>query len=511
MPATPISEPDAATTGWPRRLASPAIAAFRDAEGAPAFGAQVPIKPLDAPRLLHLNTELAADLGIEDDPETREALAATAGGGDAAACTDGFASVYAGHQFGVFVPQLGDGRATIIGTLRDHQGEDQEIQLKGAGPTPYSRFADGRAVLRSTVREYLASEALHALGIPTTRALAIVGSDTPVQRETVERAAVLYRVAPSHLRFGHFEYLAATGRTDDLRALATHAMARFRPDLAPTPEGFRAWLSDIVARTARLVAQWQGVGFCHGVMNTDNFSILGLTIDYGPYGFMERFHRAHICNHSDHEGRYAYARQPAIAQWNCARMISACLSLVADDGADNDERIALAQPVLDAFASAYSASALAIWRDKLGLREARDGDDALVNDLLERMEAGDADFTRTFRALADLRIDGGNPLAAHLGDDEAVTEWLSRYRERLRAEHSDDDARRERMHRTNPRYVLRNWLAQHAISAAESGDLAPLDRLLGCLRRPFDEQPECADLDAPPPDWAAGLSVSCSS
>jgi hypothetical protein len=431
--------------------------------------------------------------------------------------------LYSGHQFGVYVPQLGDGRAILVGQVRNERGELWELQLKGAGKTPYSRFGDGRAVLRSTVREYLCGEAMAGLGIPTTRALCIVGSNEPVQRETVETAAVLCRMAPSHLRFGNFEVFYYRGEHDKLAPLADHVIDNYFPDLV-APEGaptskvdavvgaplrrdrrdlYRAWLSEVVERTARLMAQWQAVGFCHGVMNTDNMSILGLTLDYGPYGFMEAFESHWICNHSDETGRYAYDQQPGIGHWNCSRLLQATLPLLHEEP---EKAIEIAYAILERYGQAFVAGNLARWRAKLGLREVREKDPELINALLQVLERSRADFTTVFRALAD-------PAAARdqVADVAGFDRWLEDYRVRLAAEQSDDLERAARMNRVNPKYVLRNHLAQAAIEKAQAGDFAEIETLRRLLARPFDEQPGMERYAALPPAEAQRVEVSCSS
>lgn len=476
-----------------------------------ALGSHVEAEPLRDPRLLHVNETLCASLGLDDAPQAGTALRDIAAG--ASPAPHGlFATVYAGHQFGVWVPQLGDGRAALIGALRDRDGLLQEIQPKGCGRTPYSRFADGRAVLRSSIREYLASEALHGLGIPTTRALALIASDTPVQRERFEHAAVVLRVAPSFLRFGHFEYLARSGGHDMLRRLVEHTIAQHFPHLRGHDDPIVAWASDVVTRTAELVAQWQAAGFCHGVMNTDNMSVLGLTIDYGPYGFIDGFDSSHICNHSDEGGRYAYDRQPTIAQWNCARFLEALLPVL---DADSDRALARANDVLAVFADRFRPATLAAWRRKLGLERTEDDDGELINALLQWMQGCRADFTATFRALCDVPADEQAPLPAWLRDQvtdpAGFDDWVKRYRSRLQRERRDDASRRMAMRNANPSFVVRNHIAQHIIDAAEAGDPVPLQRMMELVHRPYDDHPGMDDLTSPPPAGASTPPVSCSS
>jgi serine/tyrosine/threonine adenylyltransferase len=410
------------------------------------------------------------------------------------------ASVYSGHQFGVWAGQLGDGRALLLGEVEAPSGS-LELQLKGSGLTPYSRMGDGRAVLRSSIREFLCSEAMHALGIPTTRALCLTASALPVRRETVETAAVVTRVAPSFLRFGHYEHFAHHDQHERLRALVDHTLAEHFPGV-PDAAGL---LAEVARRTAELMADWQAVGFCHGVMNTDNMSILGLTIDYGPFGFLDAFDPGHVCNHSDHQGRYAYARQPNVAFWNLHALAQALLPLIGE----SDAALAALEPYREVFPRAL----LSRLRAKLGLRAEREEDRALADDLLKLMAESRADLTITFRRLADF-VPGSTiePLRDLFLDRAAFDAWAQRYAERLTAESSIDAERALRMRAVNPKYILRNHLAEQAIRQAQSGDFSEVQRLLKVLERPFDEQPDAADGYAGfPPDWAQHLEVSCSS
>jgi uncharacterized protein YdiU (UPF0061 family) len=416
------------------------------------------------------------------------------------------ASVYAGHQFGSYTRQLGDGRALLIAELDTPEGPI-ELQLKGAGPTPYARGSDGRAALRSSIREYLASEALHALGVPTTRALALVGSPLLIQRERPEPAAVLARTAPSFLRFGHFEYYAHSQQYEGLAVLADHVIVHHHPhlaDISDTSERHAQWLAEVLTRQAQLIAQWQTLGFCHGVINTDNCSILGLTLDYGPYGFMERFRAHHVCNHSDTEGRYAYQAQPAIGQWNCARLLEACLSLLHDEPEAAAER---ARTLLPVYERAYNAAVMQRWRAKLGLAQVQPGDATLINRLLTLMQQSRCDFTLTFRALAD------QPLASvrsRFAEPAALDAWWADWQQRAAAEGVGPAELRARMLRVNPKFVLRNHLAQAAIEGAERGDVSELLGLLKVLQTPFDEHAAGARYAAPAPASAPEIEVSCS-
>lgn len=459
-----------------------------------------------APYPVAWNERLAERLGWPgslDEPATLQLLA----GNTIPEGPTPIAAAYAGHQFGSWVPELGDGRAIVLGELEGPDHHRVELQLKGAGLTRWSRMGDGRAVLRSTIREYLASAAMRGLGIPTTEALAIVGSDLPVHRERTETAAILTRVAPTHVRFGSFEYLAARRMDDERRRLADFVIERFHPRLLARPAGARydAWYREVVERTARLMAAWIAAGFAHGVMNTDNFSIIGLTLDYGPFGWMDRYDPHLVCNHSDHAGRYAFDRQPLVGLWNCARLGEALHPLVGESAAT---------AALEAYREAYEAEVLARMRAKLGLTRAEDGDVALVAALLEVLRTGHADYTRTFRALSrwDAADPAGDaPLRAEVGPRGGLDLWLDRYADRLAREARPAAERHAAMLATNPKYVLRNWVAQDVIENAETRNVALVDEVRRVLDAPFDEHPEMERYAATPPAWASGIVVSCSS
>lgn len=467
---------------------------------------------LPEPRMVHFNGSLALELGLDvseaDSPKLLEILA----GNRPWPKYEPSASVYAGHQFGAWVPQLGDGRALLIAEVRTPAGARMELQLKGSGPTPYSRGLDGRAVLRSSIREYLCSEAMHALGVPTTRCLSLVASPEPVYRETVETAAVVCRVSPSFVRFGQFEFFYHNGQRQHLAPLADHVIDEHFPHLKDRSDRHAAWLGEVVERTARLMTQWQTFGFCHGVMNTDNFSVLGLTLDYGPFGFMDAFRQYHICNHSDFEGRYAYYAQPEIGQWNCSRLLRATLPLLSDS---EEEALEIATGIFERYAPVYTQAIMRRWADKLGLYEVRDGDVDLVNRFLATLQRGKSDFTRSFRHLSKVRTDSDEPAVGareEIVDLEAYDAWIADYRARLRAEgNTDDEARAWDMNRVNPKYVLRNHLAQAAIERAEAGDDTEVAKLVRLLARPYDEQPEMDAYAAPPPEELRNIEVSCSS
>jgi uncharacterized protein YdiU (UPF0061 family) len=476
----------------------------------PAFGTALPPTPLPGLHWVARSEALATELGLADWLRGDDALQLL-GGNAQPAGSETFASVYSGHQFGVWAGQLGDGRALLLGEIDSPAGV-MELQLKGAGLTPYSRMGDGRAVLRSSIREFLCSEAMHALGIPTTRALAIVGSPAPVQRETRETAAVVTRVAPSFLRFGHFEHFTHTARdTAALGALVDAVVEQFYPEAADAPNRAAALLEAVSRRTAALLADWQAVGFCHGVMNTDNLSILGLTIDYGPFGFLDRFDPHHVCNHSDHQGRYAYARQPSVAFWNLHALAQALLPLVGGDDTAIDAMKAAMAPYPDVFADTMQAR----MRAKLGLATVQPGDAELADDLLRLMAQDGCDYTITFRALGRFTPGAGADNASVRNwfvDRPAFDAWAGRYAARLQAEASVDAERAARMARTNPKFVLRNHLAETAIQRARAGDFSEVERLLTVLQSPFDEHPDApAAYAALPPAWSHQLEVSCSS
>lgn len=466
----------------------------------PQFYTRLSATPLPEPYLVHANAAAAALIGLEAATFSSSPALPLFAGNVPPAGGDVLASVYSGHQFGVWAGQLGDGRALLLGEINGW-----ELQLKGAGKTPYSRMGDGRAVLRSSIREYLCSEAMHALGIPTTRALCIVGADFPVFRETTETAAVVTRMAPSFIRFGHFEHFYYNRQHDDLRTLADFVLAQYYPALLHEAAPYLALLREVCHRTAQLIAQWQSVGFMHGVMNTDNMSILGLTLDYGPFGFMDHFDANHICNHSDTHGRYAYQRQPEIAHWNLYALAQALLPLIEDATATH--------AVLDEFPGRYTQAWNDLFHAKLGWNSHLPRDAALIQETLELLHTQHVDFTLFFRRLADLSI--SNPAAdAALRDlfidRNACDAWLQNYRTRLQQEIYDEQARKTRMNQINPKFVLRNHLAQIAIEKAQQKDFSEIDQLLKVLRQPYDEQAEFERYALPPPT-GSHIEVSCSS
>lgn len=470
----------------------------------PPFWEKAAPTPIAGARLVSFNPDAAALIDLDPAEGARPELVGYFGGGEIPPGAEPVGMRYAGHQFGAFVPQLGDGRAILLGTVRNARGEPWDLHLKGSGPTAFSRGFDGRSVLRSAIREYLCSEALHHLGVPTTRALCLVVGDEPVRREEIESAATLVRLAPTHVRFGSFEYFYYAGRHEYLAPLADFVIENHFPELAGAPDRHVRLLGEAIERTARLMARWQAVGFAHGVMNTDNFSILGITLDFGPYGFMDAYDAGFVCNHTDQAGRYAFDQQPGIGQWNCAALAQAMLPLMTREDA---------LAAIDRYAPAFEDEYSALMRAKLGLREARAGDAALLTDLLALMQRTSVDWTNTWRALGELSLDparSGGPRLA-FGDPAPFDAWAERYRARLAAEASVDAERRARMDAVNPAYVLRNWLAHEAIERAKAGDYSELERLLDVLRRPFAERPGLERYAEAPPDWGRHLVVSCSS
>ena len=469
------------------------------------FYSRVSPTPLPEPYLVAFNAGAAELIGLDAREAARAEFAEIFCGNRLLPGFDPLAAVYAGHQFGVFVPQLGDGRAILLGEAVGAQGR-WELQLKGAGQTPYSRMGDGRAVLRSTIREYLCSEAMHALGIPTTRALAIVGSDQPVIRESVESAAVLTRMAPSHVRFGTFELFSSRRQHEHVRALADYVIDQHYPQLRDAREPYLELLREVIRRTAGLVAQWQAVGFCHGVMNTDNMSILGLTIDYGPYGFIDGFDWGHVCNHSDEGGRYAFNMQPRIAHWNLYCLAQAMLPLF-----EMEQALA----ALGDYEAEFEHKHAALMRAKLGLATEQTEDAALLQDTLKLLHDSHADYSVFFRRLANFDAGAGGdnaPLRDLFVNRDAFAAWAARYRSRLAAEASEGAQRKARMDSVNPKYVLRNHLAEAAIrKAADERDYGEIGRLMQLLARPYDEHEPMRAYAEPAPQWASELAVSCSS
>ncbi len=462
--------------------------------------------PLPAPYLVSFNSDAAALIDLDPAEAKRPDFSEYLSGNCLLPGSDPLAMLYSGHQFGVYVPQLGDGRAILLGEVKNQAGARWEMQLKGAGQTPYSRQGDGRAVLRSTIREYLCGEAMAGLGIPTTRALCIVGSDLKVYRETTESAAVLLRLAPSHIRFGSFQVFYDRKQFDALKQLADYVIGEHFPECFASEDRYGSFFTEVVLRTARLMADWQAVGFAHGVMNTDNMSILGLTFDYGPFGFMEHYDPGLICNHSDPGGRYAFNRQPEVGLWNLSALAQALTPLISKETLTG---------ALDRYEPVFHADYAKRMAQKLGLKKFLDADLSLISGLLGLLHANHVDYTNFFRALGHIKrtgIEPNAPVRTMFTDLAAFDDWARQYHPRLAMEESTDEERKRGMDGVNPKYILRNHLAQIAIEkAAGARDYSEIDRLRQLLRHPFDEQPEMEKYAAPPPDWAKGIEVSCSS
>jgi uncharacterized protein YdiU (UPF0061 family) len=453
-------------------------------------------EPAPAPRLLRLNHALAEELGLDaarlDGDDGAEIFA----GNRLPAGATPLAQAYAGHQFGGFSPQLGDGRALLLGEVIDRHGRRRDIAFKGSGRTPFSRGGDGKAAVGPMLREYLIGEAMHHLGIPTTRALAVVATGAPVQREQTLPGAVLTRVAASHLRVGTFQFFAARGQTEQVRRLADYAIARHDPALIGRDDRHAGLLQAVAQRQAALVAQWMNVGFIHGVMNTDNMALSGETIDYGPCAFMEAYDPATVFSSIDHGGRYAYANQPLIARWNLARLAETLLPLLADDA---DAAVARATEVIDAFPAWYDEQLLQGQRAKLGLARPEADDAALAADWLALLHAQQVDFTLGWRRLADAAAGDERPLRALLAEPQAADAWLARWRSRGAGEGGAPAARAAAMRRASPIVIPRNHRVEEALAAATAGDLGPFEALLAALQQPFDESPQRAAYAEPAP------------
>ncbi len=468
------------------------------------------------PQLVHLNHGAAELIDLNTNVEHQDILIKVFSGQCMIAASDPLAMLYAGHQFGGFVPQLGDGRAMLIGETRNANNEQWEIQLKGSGVTPYSRSGDGRAVLRSTIREYLCSEAMHGLNIPTTRALCMVTSRDEVYRESIETAAMLTRLAPSHVRFGSFEVFYYRNQFEPLKILADYVIDHHYSEFKNEADRYCLWLESVIDRTAKLMAQWQAVGFCHGVMNSDNMSILGLTLDYGPYGFLDEFNPDYICNHSDHQGRYAYKQQPQMGLFNLSCFAQAILPLI---DSNPDQAGKMATQLLESYQERYSRYDLDNMRTKLGLVDSGNNpstdDSTLINNLLTLMATDKVDFTILFRKLCD--FDSQQPrnnqqIQNMFIDTNTYQDWAQQYSERLQQQNEPDQTRSLRMQATNPKYILRNYMAEKAIREAEDhNDFTEINRLFSLLKHPFDEQLDQEIYAGQPPSWASKISLSCSS
>ncbi len=447
------------------------------------FFAKIDTQPLNNAFLIHKNQVLQNQLQLDLDDAS---LLKIASGEQKFQNTQPIASIYAGHQFGHFVPQLGDGRSCLIGQVQDY-----ELSLKGAGQTPFSRGADGRAVLRSSIREYLCSIAMHGLGIATTEALSLVGSSTEVYREQIETGAIVTRVAKSHIRFGQFELFASRGQTQQVKQLADFVIEHYYPECRGKNR-YVDFLQMVVRRTAIMIANWQAQGFAHGVMNTDNMSILGLTIDYGPFGFLETYNPTFICNHSDHEGRYAFDQQPSVGLWNLARLADSLASLID---------VKQAKSALDTYQSHLVKTYSQLMRQKFGLTEKSDDDNVLIGQFFELLFQHKKDYTNSLRQLTS---------PEKLDNHADFSTWLGRYEQRIQQENNND--RIATMNSVNPKFILRNYLAEIAIRKAEDDkDYTEIAVLFDMLAKPFDEHSGFESYSANTPDWASGLEVSCSS
>ncbi|MGR5158348.1 protein adenylyltransferase SelO [Vibrio owensii] len=471
-----------------------------------AFFTYVTPQLLDNTRWVVWNGEFAQQFGLPAT-ENEELLNVFAGQKEFAPFAP-LAMKYAGHQFGVYNPDLGDGRGLLLAEMQHQDGTWFDIHLKGAGLTPYSRMGDGRAVLRSTIREYLCSEAMAGLGIPTTRALGMMDSDTPVYREKMEYGALLIRVAETHIRFGHFEHFFYTNQLAEQKLLADKVIEWHFPECSHAEKPYAAMFESVVEKTAEMIAYWQAYGFAHGVMNTDNMSILGQTFDYGPFGFLDDYDPNYICNHSDYQGRYAFEQQPRIALWNLSALAHSLSPLVQREDLE---------AALGKFEVRLSQKFSELMRAKLGLHTKVDEDGRLFEAMFELLNQNKADYTRFFRELSNLDMKSPQAVIDLFIDREAASAWVDLYLARCELEVDENgervsaQTRCEKMRRTNPKYILRNYLAQLAIDKAEEGDFSEVNRLAELLKRPYDEQPEFDDYAKLPPEWGKKMEISCSS
>ncbi|WP_434527569.1 protein adenylyltransferase SelO [Vibrio sp. K4] len=471
-----------------------------------AFFTYVTPQLLDNTRWVVWNGEFAQQFGLPAI-ENEELLNVFAGQKEFAPFAP-LAMKYAGHQFGVYNPDLGDGRGLLLAEMQHQDGTWFDIHLKGAGLTPYSRMGDGRAVLRSTIREYLCSEAMAGLGIPTTRALGMMDSDTPVYREKMEYGALLIRVTETHIRFGHFEHFFYTNQLAEQKLLADKVIEWHFPECSQAEKPYAAMFESVVEKTAEMIAYWQAYGFAHGVMNTDNMSILGQTFDYGPFGFLDDYDPNYICNHSDYQGRYAFEQQPRIALWNLSALAHSLSPLVQRDDLE---------AALGKFEVRLSQKFSELMRAKLGLHTKVDEDGRLFEAMFELLSQNKADYTRFFRELSNLDVKSPQAVIDLFIDREEASAWVDLYLARCELEVDENgervsaQTRCEKMRRTNPKYILRNYLAQLAIDKAEEGDFSEVNRLAELLKRPYDEQPEFDDYAKLPPEWGKKMEISCSS
>ena len=449
----------------------------------------------DNPFVVIENTELKNELGINNLGDQQ--LLNIFNGTEKMESLKPLSMVYSGHQFGQYVEQLGDGRGLLLGQISSNSGLI-DIHLKGAGKTPYSRFGDGRAVLRSVIREYLCGEAMHALSIPTSRALMIVGSDEMVIREKSESAAMLARTAKTHIRFGSFEYFHYNNQPENVKALADFCIDQYPAYFSSTPTAYEDFFRVIVARTASMIAQWQACGFNHGVMNTDNMSILGETFDYGPYGFMEDYLPSYVCNHSDHQGRYAFKNQPYIGLWNCSALGHALSSLISEEAQGE---------ILQTYEEIFQSTLAELFRKKVGLELEESEDATLIQGLLDIMESEKLDYTNTFRNLTQALTNKTTPEL----DSDIAKSWIVSFQERHTKEDLSVDKKLTSMNQVNPKFILRNYMAQEAIDAAEDSNFSKLETLIVVLTQPFEELKEHQKFANKSPAWAQDLEISCSS
>ncbi|WP_348266618.1 protein adenylyltransferase SelO [Edaphobacter sp. DSM 109919] len=456
------------------------------------FYARLNPTPVAAPSLVKVNVELARNLGLDPQALSSEQGVEILAGNRIAEGAEPLALAYAGHQFGHFVPQLGDGRTNLLGEVIGRDGVRYDIQLKGSGPTPFSRRGDGRAALGPVLREYIVSEAMAALGVPTTRALAAVTTGEQIFRETVLPGAVLTRVAASHIRVGTFQYFAARGDTEGIRTLADYAIARHYPDAAQTNQPYRAFLDGVITKQAQLIAQWVLLGFIHGVMNTDNTSISGETIDYGPCAFMEAYEPDKVFSSIDRNGRYAYSNQHHAAHWNLTRLAEALLPVLEQETGSEEAALASAKEALTAFEPQFEAARQTGLRRKLGLFTEREGDIVLAQDLLDRMATNNADFTLTFRRLCDAAagLDGDAGVRKLFTEPEAYDTWAAGWRQRMNEEPTTAQTRAVQMRLINPVFIPRNHVLEAALNAAvDRHDFQPFEKLLEVVTRPYEDRP----------------------
>lgn len=468
------------------------------------FFHRVTPQPLVDAHLISFNTEVASLLDLNPCEINPSDLANYFGGESLLPGSEPIAMKYTGHQFGYYNPDLGDGRGLLLGEVVNRKGERWDLHLKGAGKTRYSRFGDGRAVLRSSIREYLVSEAMQGLGIPTTRALCLIGSTQYVMRNGMESCAAVLRVTPCHIRFGHFEYFYYSKQHEDLRRLADYCIERYYPDVKEADNPYLAMYQQIADRTAQLVAQWQAYGFVHGVLNTDNMSILGETFDYGPYTFLDEYRPDFVANQNDTAGRYAFKQQPDIVQWNLTALAESFLPMVGEEELKD---------VLRAYSYKFVAYRNARFAARLGLQTEQAGDAVLIESLLALFAEHKVDFNRFFRTLCDYEGAGAarDALYSFLCDTAALDRWLDQYDERLATEAASFPIRRQQMRSVNPKYILRNYMAEEAIRDATEGNYVLVNQLLGLLRHPGDDHPDMQRFADTPPDWAGAICLTCSS